>query len=75
MYTLRPHQAQAITEIRTSYQTGHKRPVLQAVCGFGKTLCAVDMIKQAIDKGKRVCFIVDRIILIEQTSREFDKFG
>ncbi|MCP4078292.1 MAG: DEAD/DEAH box helicase, partial [Gammaproteobacteria bacterium] len=75
MYTLRPHQVTAIEGIRNSYKAGHKRPVLQAVPGFGKTLCAVDMIKQAIDKGKRVCFIVDRIILIEQTSREFDKFG
>lgn len=74
-YTLRPHQSHAIGLLRNSFGTGHKRPMLQAPTGAGKTLIAVDIIKSALDKGKHVLFVVDRIQLIDQTSEVFDKWG
>jgi len=72
-YQLRPHQEIAISKIRDSFRRGHRTPLLQAPTGFGKTLIAVDIIKSALAKGKRVIFIVDRIQLIDQTSEAMDK--
>jgi superfamily II DNA or RNA helicase len=74
-YTLRPQQEDAIRDVAQSFRTGHKRPILQAATGFGKTLTAIDIIHRALAKGKRVLFVVDRITLIDQTSAEFDKHG
>lgn len=71
-YQLRPHQERAINLIRHSFTRGNRCPVLQASTGFGKTLIAVDIIKQALAKGKRVLFVVDRVQLIDQTSEVFD---
>lgn len=74
-YQLRPHQEIAISKIRDSFRRGHRTPLLQAPTGFGKTLIAVDIIKSALAKGKRVIFIVDRIQLIDQTSEAMDYHG
>lgn len=74
-YQLRPHQEIAISKIRDSFRRGHRTPLLQAPTGFGKTLIAVDIIKSALAKGKRVIFIVDRIQLIDQTSEAMDHHG
>ena len=74
-YQLRPHQEIAISKIRDSFRRGHRTPMLQAPTGFGKTLIAVDIIKSALVKGKRVIFIVDRIQLIDQTSEAMDFHG
>jgi len=74
-YTLRPHQSHAIELLRHSFRNGHRTPLLQASTGFGKTLVSVDIIKSALEKGKRVLFVVDRITLIDQTSEVFDSFG
>jgi len=74
-YELREHQESAIELLKKSFSSGHRCPVLQAPTGMGKTLIAVDVIKSALAKGKRVLFVVDRITLIEQTSSEFDLHG
>ena len=74
-YQLRPHQEIAISKIRDSFRRGNRTPLLQAPTGFGKTLIAVDIIKSALAKGKRVIFIVDRIQLIDQTSEAMDFHG
>jgi len=74
-YKLREHQSTAIELLRKSLATGHRTPVLQAATGFGKTLIAIDIIKSALAKGKRVMFVVDRVTLIDQTSKEFIKHG
>jgi len=72
-YQLREYQQNAIQALRGSFATGKKRPILQAVTGAGKTMMAVDVIKSALEKGRRVFFVVDRITLIDQTSKVFDK--
>lgn len=75
MYELRDHQTDAIQALRQSFKTGHKRPILQASTGFGKSLVAVDIIKSAMAKGRRVWFVCDRITLIDQISKTFDRYG
>ena len=75
MRPLRSHQERAISLLRSSILAGHRRPMVQAPCGFGKTLTAAHMIAGALRKGNRVCFVVPAISLIDQTVTEFMKEG
>jgi DNA repair protein RadD len=72
---LRPHQERALEALRQSLVSGHKRPMLQAPTGFGKTLTAAHIIQRALDKGKRVAFVVPALSLIDQTVRAFEAEG
>lgn len=72
---LRPNQQRALSSLRQSFKTGHKRPVLQAPTGFGKTVVAGEIIKSAVPKGKQVAFIVDRLALVDQASAHLDNIG
>jgi superfamily II DNA or RNA helicase len=49
--------------------------MLQAPTGFGKTLTAAHIIRRALDKGKRVAFVVPAINLIDQTVAAFEAEG
>lgn len=68
---LRPHQATAIDLLRQSLAQGHRRPLLQAPTGWGKTIVAANIVNSAVAKGKRVVFCVPAIALIDQTLRAF----
>lgn len=72
---LRPHQELAIEMLRDSLRSGNKRPILAAPCGFGKTITAASIIKGAVDKGKRVVFICDRVKLVLQSIEAFTDHG
>lgn len=75
MIELRPHQLDAIEQIRDSMRRGHKRIILGANVSFGKTIVAAHMMMEARDKGKRGVFICDRIQLVEQTVEKFEACG
>ena len=72
---LRPHQERAIEALRVSLAVGHRRPMLQAPTGFGKTLLAAHIIQRALDKGNRVIFTVPALSLIDQTITAFAAEG
>lgn len=72
---LRPHQEHAIEALKNSLRTGHKRPMLQAPTGFGKTLTAAHIIQAALNKGKRVVFTVPALSLVDQTVEAFAREG
>lgn len=69
--TLRPHQERAIWLLRKSLSEGHRRPLVQAPTGFGKTLLGSAMVEGALSKGKRIMFVVPAVSLIDQTVRAF----
>jgi DNA repair protein RadD len=71
----RPYQADAFTALRTSFRTGHKRPLLVAPTGAGKNLIARLAIEAAVANGTRVVFVAPRKELVEQTSRTLDHAG
>ena len=50
MRPLRPRQLAAITGIKDAIRDGHKRIILQAPTGFGKTLTAAHIIAAALKK-------------------------
>ncbi len=71
MPELRDYQAAAIERLRESMRQGHRRPILQAPTGYGKTLVASDVVRMARAKDKRVVFCVPAIALIDQTLEAF----
>lgn len=68
---LRLYQIRAIESLRESLRLGNKRIMLYSPCGSGKTELSMSMIMSAVGKGKRTLFIVNRLELINQTSRRF----
>jgi len=72
---LRPRQELAISNIRQAIREGHKRIVLQAPTGSGKTVIAAHIISAALAKGNRPLFTVPQLSLIEQTVQRFEAQG
>jgi DNA repair protein RadD len=71
---LLPLQQYMLDETRKAFGKS-KRIILQAGCGAGKTIIATQIAKNALGLGKRVLFIADRIVLCNQTSDVFMKYG
>ncbi len=69
--SLWPHQTEGIAMLRHSLGSGHRRPMLASPTGSGKTLLTAAIVDGALRKGKRVCFIVPAISLINQTVKAF----
>jgi DNA repair protein RadD len=61
--------------LRRSLAAGHKRPMLQAPTGFGKTLTAAWIIQRLLERGKRVAFVVPRLDLVAQALADFEREG
>jgi len=72
---LRPRQAQAIADIRQAVKEGHKRIIVQAPCGFGKTVLASHLIGGALSRGTRPLFTCPAISLVDQTVKSFEFEG
>ena len=74
MFELRDYQKESIENTRQAF-TKSKRVILNLPTGAGKTAIAMQMIKGALDKGKRIGFVVDRLTLLDQTANVFYKHG
>ena len=72
---LRSYQKRAIEELRQKFAGGARKLLLYAPTGAGKTQLSVDLMKKAMEKGTRTAFIVDRVVLVDQTSRVLERYG
>jgi superfamily II DNA or RNA helicase len=72
---LHDHQKLAKDLIKASLMRGHRRPLLQAPTGAGKTVLAAALVEGALEKGNRVAFTVPRLSLIDQTRDRFVEEG
>ena len=61
--------------IRDGFSQGHRIQMFYASTGFGKTECAILIMKLAAEKKRRVMMVMDRRILVIQTSIRLDKYG
>jgi superfamily II DNA or RNA helicase len=75
MRELWPHQTLAIDLLWRAMAEGHRRPMLMMPTGSGKTDTAIDIVKRARAKNRRVVFTVPAIELIDQTVTRFDTGG
>ena len=71
---LKPLQKVALDACRDACRSS-RRFILKANCGFGKTILSTYFIKKAMSKGLSCLFVVDRIVLAEQTSLVFENYG
>lgn len=74
MTTLRPYQHKAIEDLRTYIRAGHKRIILCAPTGAGKTVMFTSMVQGAMQKGKRCIIFTDRVELLRQSDGSLAKF-
>ena len=74
MIDLYPDQEEFIQEVRNLWKENLR---IVGVCptGFGKTRCAAKIIQGFVSRGMKVCFIVPRISLIQQTADAFTDLG
>lgn len=72
MLELRPYQSASIEALRDGIRAGHKRQIVCAPTGSGKTEIAMALTEEAIGKFSRTAFICDRIAILDQTSQRFD---
>jgi len=75
MLQLRDHQLDVIEKLRQGFKDGHRSQLLYAPTGYGKTELAIYLMKATAEKGKRCAMIMDRIVLVDQTSERLDKYG
>jgi superfamily II DNA or RNA helicase len=70
-----PFQDNVIEQLRQGARDGHKNQMLMSPTGSGKTLIALRIAAEALDKNKRVILLCDRTTLIDQTSAMADRCG
>lgn len=63
---LRPIQSQAVERLRGSLRAGHRRPIIQAPTGYGKSLVASSIIEGALSKNNRIVMVCPAVVLIDQ---------
>jgi len=72
--TLRDYQSAIISQVYQSMMTGHRRPLVCAPCGSGKTVIFAWLARQTQLKQKTVWFLVHRRELLDQTYEAFKQF-
>jgi DNA repair protein RadD len=71
---LRPYQTAAVESVREGIRAGHRKQVLMSPTGSGKTEIACFMLQETQRKSSRALFIVDRVVLVDQTSERLDRY-
>jgi DNA repair protein RadD len=71
---LRDYQARAVESLREGIRAGHRKQVLMSPTGSGKTEIACHMLQEAGRKRSKALFIVDRVVLVDQTSERLDRY-
>ena len=70
---LRLYQNEAIEKLRTSIANGHKKVILCAPTGAGKTVIFSEMCYQAGEKKKKVMILTDRFELLTQSGGSLNR--
>lgn len=71
---LRKYQAQAVSEVRLALGR-YRKVMLQAACGFGKTVCFSYIASKTIEKGHRVLILSDRCEILTQNGGALEEMG
>lgn len=75
MLALRDYQEQGIADLRRSYASGKRAPLLVMPTGAGKTTMFSYMAKGAAERGKRVLILTHRTELLRQSSATLARAG
>ena len=69
------YQVASVEALRERIRAGVKNIILSAATGSGKTIISAYMLNEVRAKMRRAVFVVDRITLVNQTSRVLDHYG
>jgi len=72
---LRDYQIKTIDKARSLILGGKRRLIIHAPTGSGKTIMAADIVDKALQKGKRVIFLVHLRELAFQAVERFTEYG
>ena len=72
---LRPYQNNLISDLRTSIVKGHRKIVLCAPTGSGKTVMFTYMVSEHVKRGGNVLILTHRKELLKQAGSSFELFG
>jgi DNA repair protein RadD len=72
---LRDHQMRTVEALREGFKKGNRSQILYAPTGFGKTEVAIYLMKATAENYKRAVMLMDRIVLVDQTSARLSKYG
>jgi superfamily II DNA or RNA helicase len=75
MLSLRPHQQDVVDKINAGFEAGHQCQLLYAPTGFGKTEVAMAIMREVSRKYQRTAMVLDRIVLVNQTSTRLSSYG
>ena len=71
---LRDFQTTTVDAIKAGFQQGHQAQMLYLPTGGGKTEVAISMLEMTAEAGNRAAMIMDRRVLVDQTSARLDKY-
>lgn len=71
----RDFQVSAHEKLRHGVRAGHKKQLLVAPTGSGKTYLGLRIAHESLLKGRHALFVCDRAALINQTSERADSYG
>ena len=72
---LRDFQGEAFVRCREAVRAGHKRILVVSPTGSGKSVIGAAFMESIVAKGGSCNFVVDRLSLVDQTSRLLDRYG
>lgn len=72
---LRSYQEECLVNLRNGFKNGHSRQMLYLPTGAGKTECAIALLKASAEKGHRCAMVMDRRVLVEQTSERIERYS
>jgi DNA repair protein RadD len=75
MSTLFPDQLEALARVQQAFAAGFRAPLLVAATGFGKTYCAVEVIRRENAEGQSVWFLAHMGELLDDTARRMSDAG
>lgn len=68
-------QTEAFNRARQAVRDGHRRILIVSPTGSGKSVIGAALMESVVSKGGAANFVVDRLSLINQTSRLLDNYG
>ena len=72
---IRDYQAAALDGVRNEFAAGRKRVLIQCPTGGGKTRIALEAARLAVERGRKVVVLTERLSLLSQWRGKAAEFG
>lgn len=74
MIKLRKHQQEIVDKVWSGFEEGHRSQLVYAPTGAGKTIVALALLQEMVNRGQRGAMVMDRIVLVDQTSMRLNQY-